>query len=84
MGGSGHFDATQSAGDFAHLERSLELLFPQLGKPRYSHRWAGRIAIIRDFLPHLHEPAPGITLPWDAMAAASPCAPASDAIWRLA
>lgn len=62
MGGRGHFDDPQGAGDFAHLERSLELLFPQLGKPRYSHRWAGRIAITRDFLPHLHEPAPGITL----------------------
>jgi len=61
MGGRGHFDAPQGAGDFAHLERSLELLFPQLGKTRYSHRWAGRIAITRDFLPHLHEPAPGVT-----------------------
>ena len=62
MGGRGHFDDPQGAGDFAHLERSLELLFPQLGKPRYGHRWAGRIAITRDFLPHLHEPAPGVTL----------------------
>lgn len=62
MGGRGHFSDPRGPQDFAHLERSLELLFPQLGKPRYEYRWAGRIAITRDFMPHIHEPAPGITL----------------------
>ena len=48
--------------DFAHLERSLELLFPQLGPLEYAYRWGGRIAVTRDFMPHIHEPAPGITV----------------------
>jgi glycine/D-amino acid oxidase-like deaminating enzyme len=62
MGGRGFFTEPRSAQDFAHLERSLELLFPQLGRLQYQYRWAGRIAITRDFLPHIHEPAPGLTM----------------------
>ena len=25
-------------------------------------RWGGRVAVTRDFLPHLHEPAPGLLI----------------------
>lgn len=62
MGGRGFFDNPQGPQDFAHLERSLELLFPQLGHLEYEYRWAGRIAITRDFMPHVHEPAAGVTM----------------------
>ncbi|HEY3540395.1 MAG TPA: FAD-binding oxidoreductase [Trinickia sp.] len=62
MGGRGFFTEPRGPGDFAHLERSLELLFPQLGPLDYEYRWAGRIAITRDFMPHIHEPAPGVTM----------------------
>lgn len=62
MGGRGLFDDPSGPQDFAHLERSLALLFPQLGKLDFEYRWAGRIAITRDFMPHVHEPAPGLTL----------------------
>lgn len=62
MGGRGFFTEPRDAQDFAHLERSLELLFPQLGPLEYEYRWAGRIAITRDFMPHIHEPAPGVTM----------------------
>jgi glycine/D-amino acid oxidase-like deaminating enzyme len=62
MGGRGHFADPRGPEDFAHLERSLELLFPQLGPLRYEYRWAGRIAVTRDFMPHVHTPAPGITM----------------------
>ncbi len=62
MGGRGFFTEPRNAQDFAHLERSLELLFPQLGPLEYEYRWSGRIAITRDFLPHIHEPAPGVTM----------------------
>jgi glycine/D-amino acid oxidase-like deaminating enzyme len=62
MGGRGHFADPTGPGDFAHLERSLELLFPQLGPLRYQYRWAGRIAVTRDFMPHVHTPAPGLTI----------------------
>lgn len=62
MGGRGLFNDPTSPTDFAHLERSLALLFPQLGPLAFEYRWAGRIAITRDFMPHVHEPAPGLTL----------------------
>ncbi|MGY2135984.1 NAD(P)/FAD-dependent oxidoreductase [Pseudomonas reactans] len=62
MGGRGLFNDPTSATDFAHLERSLALLFPQLGPLEFEYRWAGRIAITRNFMPHVHEPAPGLTL----------------------
>lgn len=62
MGGRGLFNDPSSPADFAHLERSLALLFPQLGPLEFEYRWAGRIAITRDFMPHVHEPAPGLTL----------------------
>ncbi len=62
MGGRGFFSDPRGPQDFAHLERSLELLFPQLGPLEYAYRWGGRIAVTRDFMPHIHEPAPGITV----------------------
>lgn len=62
MGGRGFFTEPRGPQDFAHLQRSLELLFPQLGRLDYEYRWAGRIAITRDFMPHIHEPAPGVTM----------------------
>ncbi|AXW22146.1 NAD(P)/FAD-dependent oxidoreductase [Ralstonia solanacearum] len=62
MGGRGFFAEPRGPQDFAHLERSLELLFPQLGRLDYAYRWAGHIAITRDFMPHIHEPAPGVTM----------------------
>lgn len=62
MGGRGHFADPSGPADFAHLERSLEQLYPQLGALSYQHRWAGRIAVTRDFMPHVHSPAPGLTI----------------------
>ncbi|NWN61949.1 NAD(P)/FAD-dependent oxidoreductase [Pseudomonas allii] len=62
MGGRGLFNDPTSPTDFAHLERSLALLFPQLGPLDVEYRWAGRIAITRDFMPHVHQPAAGLTL----------------------
>ena len=62
MGGRGLFNDPTGTTDFAHLERSLALLFPQLGPLEFEYHWAGRIAITRDFMPHVHEPAPGLTL----------------------
>lgn len=62
MGGRGHFADPQGPQDFSHLERAVALMFPQLGPLQYEYRWAGRIAVTRDFMPHLHRPAPGITM----------------------
>jgi len=38
----------------------LGKLFPQIKGAPIAHRWAGRVAVTRDFLPHLHEPAKGL------------------------
>jgi glycine/D-amino acid oxidase-like deaminating enzyme len=62
MGGRGNFADPNGPEDFRHLERSVELLFPQLGPVKYQYRWSGRVAITRDFMPHVHEPAPGLTI----------------------
>lgn len=65
MGGRGPFreprDGPDSR-DWAHLERAARLLYPQLEGVEYEYRWAGRIAITRDFVPHVHLPAPGVTI----------------------
>lgn len=62
IGGRGTFNDPQRPEDFAHLEKSLALLYPQLKGIGLHYRWCGKVAITRDFLPHIHEPAPGITL----------------------
>jgi glycine/D-amino acid oxidase-like deaminating enzyme len=62
MGGRGPIREPRGPEDWAHLERVLIKLFPQLGTPPIAYRWCGRVAITRDFLPHLHEPEPGLTV----------------------
>lgn len=62
MGGRGHFADPTSVADFGHLKQSIRLLFPHLGNVRYEYHWAGRVAITRDFMPHVHEPAQGLTV----------------------
>ncbi len=60
MGGRGPFREPTGPEDWAHLERVVARMFPQLGAAPIAHRWCGRVAITRDFLPHIHEPAPGL------------------------
>lgn len=62
MGGRGPFREPKAASDWAHLERVLGRMFPQIGAPRIAYRWCGRVALTRDFLPHLHEPEPGLLI----------------------
>jgi len=35
-------------------------MFPQVKGQPFEFRWCGRVAVTRDYLPHLHEPAPGL------------------------
>ena len=60
MGGRGSFGEPTRPEDWAHLERVLGKHFPQIKGAPIVHRWAGRVAVTRDFLPHLHEPAKGL------------------------
>jgi glycine/D-amino acid oxidase-like deaminating enzyme len=60
MGGRGPFREPKGRADWAHLERIATKLFPQLKDVPIEFRWCGRVTLTRDFLPHLHAPAPGL------------------------
>lgn len=62
MGGRGPLREPRSAADWAHLEGVATQLFPQIAGVPIAHRWCGRVAVTRDFLPHLHEPEPGLLI----------------------
>jgi glycine/D-amino acid oxidase-like deaminating enzyme len=60
VGGRGPLREPTGEEDWRHLEAMLPRLFPQAQGTPIAYRWCGRVAITRDFLPHLHEPAPGL------------------------
>jgi glycine/D-amino acid oxidase-like deaminating enzyme len=60
MGGRGPFREPTGEADWAQLARLIERFYPQLQGTPFEYRWCGRVAITRDFLPHLHEPLPGL------------------------
>ncbi|ROO31539.1 MULTISPECIES: NAD(P)/FAD-dependent oxidoreductase [unclassified Pseudomonas] len=60
LGGRGPFSEPSQPRDWAHLERSLAALFPQAAQVPVEYRWSGRVALTQSFLPHVHEPAPGL------------------------
>jgi glycine/D-amino acid oxidase-like deaminating enzyme len=62
MGGRGPFREPRGAQDWAHLERVITRFFPALAGIAIDYRWCGRLAVTRDYLPHLHEPEPGLTI----------------------
>ncbi len=62
MGGRGSFREPAGPSDFRHLESVIALVFPQLKGVRCAFRWSGRVALTQDHLPHVHRPAPGLTL----------------------
>jgi glycine/D-amino acid oxidase-like deaminating enzyme len=62
MGGRGPFREPKGEGDWAQLVRVIQKMFPQLAGVPIAFRWCGRIAVTRDHLPHLHEPAPGLLI----------------------
>ena len=60
LGGRGPMREPSRPGDFAHLERALRRLFPALADMRIERRWFGRVCVTPDYLPHVHEPQPGL------------------------
>jgi glycine/D-amino acid oxidase-like deaminating enzyme len=60
LGGRGPFREPTGPSDWRHLESMLPRLFPQVQGVPIHYRWCGRVAVTRDFLPHLHEPAAGL------------------------
>ncbi|MFZ3120677.1 MAG: FAD-binding oxidoreductase, partial [Variovorax sp.] len=64
MGGRGTFREPDPGqpGDWSHLEHVVAKLFPQAAGVPIAYRWCGHVAITRDYMPHLHEPAPGLLI----------------------
>ncbi len=62
MGGRGSFAEPQSPRDYASLFRAIKRIFPAAAEMPIEYYWSGRVALTYDFLPHLHQPAPGITI----------------------
>ncbi len=62
MGGRGPFREPKGPEDWAHLERVLKKMFPQAATQPFDFHWCGRVAVTRDYLPHIHEPAPGLLI----------------------
>ncbi|TKR54054.1 FAD-binding oxidoreductase [Allopusillimonas ginsengisoli] len=62
MGGRGPFREPKSLNDWAHLKRAALRMYPQLAQIKWEFHWCGRVAVTRDFYPHLHEPAPGLLI----------------------
>jgi glycine/D-amino acid oxidase-like deaminating enzyme len=62
IGGRGYFNEPSGPGAWAHLERALATMYPRAAATPIAYRWCGRLAVTRDYLPHLHEPAPGLLI----------------------
>lgn len=62
MGGRGPFREPKGAEDWAHLERVVGKMFPQVKGVPFEYRWGGRVALTLDQLPHIHEPEPGFVI----------------------
>jgi sarcosine oxidase len=59
MGGVGSVGEPAGRSVFAHLAKATRHVFPQMTAP-FRYHWYGRVALTQDFLPHLHELAPGL------------------------
>jgi len=62
LGGRGPLREPTSDADWQHLEAMLPRMFPQVAGAAIQYRGCCRVAITRDFLPHLHAPAPGLLI----------------------
>ncbi|SDL07584.1 Glycine/D-amino acid oxidase [Modicisalibacter muralis] len=62
MGGRGPFHDPQGPNDFTHLRRAIAQVYPALADVDIEYRWHGRVALTRDAMPHVHQPAPGLTI----------------------
>lgn len=62
MGGRGAFTDPRGATDYHRIDAALHGFFPEARSLPIDFRWAGRVAMTRDHLPHIHQPAPGVTM----------------------
>ncbi|WP_298359308.1 FAD-binding oxidoreductase [uncultured Litoreibacter sp.] len=57
----GSSERVDHLGGFHRVKRGLKTVFPQIADIPVERKWAGRIAVTPEMMPHIHEPAPGIT-----------------------
>lgn len=62
MGGRGPFRDPRSSDEYRRVAAALRDFFPQARAASLEFRWAGRIAITPDHLPHVHQPFPNLTI----------------------
>lgn len=62
VGGRGTYHDPTCDRDFAHIETVMHRLFPQVKSTPIAYRWSGRIAVMPDFMPRVHEPEAGLTV----------------------
>ncbi len=62
IGGRGPQREIGDARSLGHLLRYARTLWPALGEPPWTHAWGGRLAMTVDHYPHVHEPAPGVSV----------------------
>ena len=63
VGARGKWQDPMGVAEFSHVMKSVRDLFPQvgeIGEPAFY--WSGRVAITPDYLPHVHEPEPGLAM----------------------
>lgn len=46
--------------DFSHVEKAMLQVYPQLEGQSIEYRWAGKVGLTRDFMPHIDQPQPGL------------------------
>ena len=60
IGGRGRQREALEFGDYRHLVRYAERLWPELARVEWTHWWNGQFALTPDFYPHFHCPAPNL------------------------
>lgn len=56
----GSSETVDRFGGYRRLRNGLKTVFPQIADIPAERKWAGRIAVTPEMMPHMHEPAPGI------------------------
>ena len=60
LGSRGTFAPVPGARAVRQHYRAVHEIYPQLEGVAFEYHWGGLVAMTRDHLPHLHEPAPGL------------------------
>lgn len=60
FGTRGQMAGPTGEGSFTHVEAAMTSVYPQLAGQPIAFRWSGRVALTRDFLPHVDRPEPGL------------------------